>query len=405
MSILIVSQLSYDMFPIDQWVDTDEDLVLLTSDSTVASYPNEKFAYIEGFPNYMLNETVYYRALELHERFTFSRVICTSEYAIVFAARLREKLGIPGQKVDSAMVYRDKILMKEVAKQKGLKVPTAFARLNDAVDLYEFVQQHGFPLVVKPVDGAGSFNTHILQTQEDVYELLKEGIVPGRSEIETFVNGDLYHIDALVQDGKVVFICASRHLEGNCLGPNGGSVCASYQLELDSPLHKRLNEYTIELVAALDTPKNTTIHCELFHTIDDEIVLCEVASRTGGAKIVNATEQTYGINLFESLVHCQMGQPTSAPNGPISDKLHGYLLVPTKTGTLTAIPDEDTLPTWVKEYQSYVQAGQTIQGGAFSTDHIGYVVVEGETEELLRSRLIEINDWLEERFVYQEEIK
>jgi phosphoribosylaminoimidazole carboxylase (NCAIR synthetase) len=48
--------------------------------------------------------------------------------------------------------YRDKVIMKELCGQHGIKIPI-YAPVESSSDVISFTAQHGFPVVVKPKMG------------------------------------------------------------------------------------------------------------------------------------------------------------------------------------------------------------------------------------------------------------
>jgi hypothetical protein len=59
MSILILNRFAHDRCQYEQWLESlDEDLLLLTSDEVVDSFPAKDYAYIESFPQFDTNGLV-----------------------------------------------------------------------------------------------------------------------------------------------------------------------------------------------------------------------------------------------------------------------------------------------------------------------------------------------------------
>ena len=81
------------------------------------------------------------------------------EPTVVLAARLREAMGAPGTTVEQAVTFRDKGLMKDVLARAGIRIPYAF-RSTTVAGVREAAEQIGFPLIVKPISGAGSLDTY-----------------------------------------------------------------------------------------------------------------------------------------------------------------------------------------------------------------------------------------------------
>lgn len=82
----------------------------------------------------------------------FSNVVFQAEQDIIRAARLRKFLKIEQpytQTLESALCFRDKIIMKERLQTKNINVPK-FKRIESTDDIFFFIKENGFPVVIKP---------------------------------------------------------------------------------------------------------------------------------------------------------------------------------------------------------------------------------------------------------------
>jgi biotin carboxylase len=87
------------------------------------------------------------------------RVLANWEVLVLTAARLRERFGVPGMTVDAVNGFRDKQLMKDRVAAAGLRVPRSF-RVNTVTEAHAAAERVGYPLILKPIAGAGSANTY-----------------------------------------------------------------------------------------------------------------------------------------------------------------------------------------------------------------------------------------------------
>ena len=65
----------------------------------------------------------------------------------------------PGLTVEQTVPFRDKELMKEVLDAAGIRMPRA-VRSTTVAGVRDAAEQIGFPLIVKPIAGAGSLDTY-----------------------------------------------------------------------------------------------------------------------------------------------------------------------------------------------------------------------------------------------------
>lgn len=124
------------------------------------------------------------------------------------AAMVREQTGIPGTSVHTTWLCRDKPSMKEALRQAG--VPTAAsAGVSSADELREFVAKIGYPVIVKPRDGAGAAGTDKVSDDTGLAAVLDSlGGAPSVA-VEEFVEGHEGFYDTLSVNGGVAldFAC------------------------------------------------------------------------------------------------------------------------------------------------------------------------------------------------------
>ena len=89
---------------------------------------------------------------------TVDRVCCLWEPGIELAAQIREALGVPGQSHEQALKFRNKDLMKLALAAGGVRVPRHEVA-RSAATVWEAAEKIGYPLIIKPIAGAGSMDT------------------------------------------------------------------------------------------------------------------------------------------------------------------------------------------------------------------------------------------------------
>lgn len=124
-------------------------------------------------------------------------------------AKLRSDFNIgTGVKADFIQNYQNKMAMKEFYKNAGV----ATARCHLVTDYgagYAFIQECGYPVVVKPVVGVGAAATYRITSDEELRRFYEEK-PDVQYLMEEFVYGDLISFDGIVnQDNEIIF-CTSH---------------------------------------------------------------------------------------------------------------------------------------------------------------------------------------------------
>ena len=126
------------------------------------------------------------------------------------------------------------------------------------------------------------------------------GLGNTRSEylVEQFKPGDVYHVDSLTLDGKVIFARASRYLNTPFEVAHGGGIFRTQTLPegSDDDLGaKALNEQVMKGFGM----KFSASHTEFIKAKDDgKFYFLETSSRVGGAHISEMVEAASGLNLW-----------------------------------------------------------------------------------------------------------
>ncbi|MEU7137071.1 hypothetical protein [Streptomyces sp. NPDC046261] len=318
----------------------------------------------------------------------FTHIITDNEYDLERCARIRQDLGIPGQSPASALSFRDKVVMKQVASRT---VATArFARLEAFADLTDFIGECDYPVVVKPVKQGGSRDIVVLRGEDDLVafsrRLWREDLM-----VEEFVEGQMYHVDAVLADGYR-FVASSRYLR-SCLGVFSGHNNGSLQLRPEEKFARRLEEFFDRVLEAFDTPECSAYHLEVFHTPDGELVLCEIASRVGGDRIPALTRATYGVDLHTAVLRQSCGLPVEAPPSAPPAQVHGSVSI-LPQGRPVRAPGRPPFD-WVHHYEVNEQLAPDAVT-LYSASHLCFVIVRGADSAQVEERLYEAEAWLME---------
>lgn len=132
------------------------------------------------------------------------RVECLWEPGVVLAARMREAFGVPGIRVDQARAFRDKELMKQRLDAAGLRTPHHYSATTTE-EARQAAGNVGYPVIIKPIDGAGSADTYVVRSDEELEEALSATRHVERISVEEFVEGEEFTYDAILADGETLF--------------------------------------------------------------------------------------------------------------------------------------------------------------------------------------------------------
>ena len=231
-------------------------------------------------------------------------MVALEEYDIVNAAVAREQLCLPGVPSATARVFRDKLLMRVRAHAAGLRVPEFVHTLNHN-DINDFLACVPSPWMLKPRADAASIGIQKLHTAEEVWHAVEQLDASPRYQdraafylLERYVAGGVFHVDSLVQNGKVIFANASRYWRPPVEVAHGGGVFRSSTLPRKGAEEKALLAFNRKLIKHLGLTQGAT-HGEFIRSaVDGQFYFLEIASRVGGAFLADTVEAASGVNLW-----------------------------------------------------------------------------------------------------------
>lgn len=146
----------------------------------------------------------------LSQRAQVDRLEATVEAHVMAAAHVREQLKIHGTTSKTAWLCRDKPAMKDAARNAGIAC-AASARVATVAEAEAFAKKTGYPLICKPLDGAGASGTHKVTNDAELATALAAlNVAKGRTiAMEEFLTGHEGFYDTLSVCGKPVidFAC------------------------------------------------------------------------------------------------------------------------------------------------------------------------------------------------------
>jgi biotin carboxylase len=257
--------------------------------------------YLAGYlhvPRILDEEDVIARASDWLRGKNIERVLANWEVLVHLAARMRERWGIPGMSVDTVVGFRDKAVMKERLAAAGLRVPRS-ERVASVAACWEAAERIGYPLVLKPIAGAGSADTYVIRSKEEMEATVKRlGHVPELS-CEEYIDGEELTYDTVCIDGVPSFESVTHYLPRALEGRSEEWISpASITVrDLSQPHIVAGTTLGRDALRVLGMGDGFT-HMEWFYTPSGEAVFGEVGCRPGGACLVDQMNYTCDIDLF-----------------------------------------------------------------------------------------------------------
>ncbi|MGI9628227.1 MAG: ATP-grasp domain-containing protein [Longimicrobiales bacterium] len=251
--------------------------------------------------------TILGQVRELSERVRLDRVECLWEPYMILAARIREMLNLPGMTVAQTLPFRDKEVMKQILDQAGIRTPHHY-RATTAAQVSEAAERIGYPLIVKPIDGAGSEHTYRVESDADLEQTLPRLLHVPEVSVEEFVVGEDMTFDTICVDGDIKYYGISTYVPRALVMKENEWVSPITFVfkEPDDPEFATGLEMGRSVIQALGFGTGFT-HMEWYRTPSGEAVFGEIGGRPPGARLVDLINYASDIDTYagwaEAVVH------------------------------------------------------------------------------------------------------
>lgn len=234
-------------------------------------------------------------------------------------AQARDLANIDGMRAEAARNFRDKNRMKEVLREAGIAVARQ-ARITGAEDALRFIHQVGYPVVLKPVDGAGAANTMRITDEDELYVAL-ERLLPSEQQPiqgEEFVRGEEHTFETVMIDRAPVWHSSTYYLPGPLavLENPWMQYCLLLPRERTQPHVDAFRDTNARALVALGMVSGLS-HMEWFLTGDPasggRALVSEVGARPPGANIMTINGCAHDVDMWAMWARLQVDRVWEVP--------------------------------------------------------------------------------------------
>ncbi|PQJ78539.1 ATP-grasp domain-containing protein [Polaribacter porphyrae] len=228
----------------------------------------------------------------------FEHFVALDDFDVEKVALLREHFRMPGMGRTTAHYFRDKLAMRLKAKEEGVNVPE-FTSLFNNDDINNYADTIPAPWLLKPRMEASATGIKKIHSKDELWEVVNNlGDERDNYLVEKFAPGDVFHVDGLNVNGKVVFSRASKYLDTPFEVAHGGGIFRSASLEIGSKIEKDLQKVNKQVMKAFGM-QSGAYHTEFIQSkATGELFFLETSSRVGGANLAEMVEYASGVNLW-----------------------------------------------------------------------------------------------------------
>lgn len=314
------------------------------------------------------------------------------------------ELGLTGPSLDTVAKCTNKYLMKQAFAEFGVNTAD-FRYVSGREDLEKACGELSFPLIIKAVDQMGSRGIFRCESREELLRFYPDTMAATGKDyciVEEFLEGTMFGVEAMVQDGKLVYMLPVGNVlhDGNPPFPVGHYV----PWEEGIPYGERIREEIERAVLALGAD-NCPLDFDMMLK-DGEIYVIEATARAGATCLADQVGIHFGIDYYEAIVRLAMGEPVARMFERESSRRTPNAVRILETGQHGVV--REIIPGTeeggdVVELSFNIQEGDRVRPMENGRDRIGQAVVKGESAAQCLRLLDEIIDKIEIKVCHGDE--
>lgn len=319
----------------------------------------------------------------------------STDRAVVPAAEIAVRLGLPGIGVEVARAMTDKSKMRLQLGKAGVPQPH-HALVDTDSDLDALIEQLPLPAVLKPADSGGQRGLFMIEDADDVRAHLAEALAFSRTShamLEEYVEGIELNGIFVVRDGVPTLITLSDRLRPRGLGFGVGWI-HSYPSSVQPATLERAREVAVAAIEALGLRDGIAFPQLIVR--GDHVRLIEIAARIGAGQMADLVRYATGVELYDVAILQALGEPV--PDALITPKAVRPIAIRFLTAQPGVLPvgevkaidglDDVRASPGVLAADLYFGVGATIGPVRVDADRSGYVIATADSAE----RALELAD-------------
>lgn len=321
---------------------------------------------------------------------------------VVTAAYVADRLGLPcAGPYESICILQDKEKFRGFLETNGFNVPKSkgFSSYEEA---YAARDYFAWPVIVKPVDSAGSKGVSRVDSPEDLrpaFDNAKSHSFSGKVIIEEFIEkqGCSSDSDCFSVEGRLEFVSfsAQRFDENadNPYTPAAYSWPSTFTKEQEAELTSE-----IQRLITLLGMRTSIYNIETRVGKNGRPYIMEVSPRGGGNRLAEMLRMATGVDMITAAVKAALGEKvTDIVQKPYDGHWAEVILHADRSGTFRELDISPEMSRHVVERDLWVCEGAQVSSFNGANDAIGTLVTRLDSQSELESSLRAQGEWLKVR--------
>ena len=337
--------------------------------------------------------------LEIAKKCQIDAVLTFTDSGVVTAGYVADQIGLPSPgPYKSIQILQNKGLFRKFLTEHGFNVPKAKSYTDKAVALVE-KDEWKYPIIVKPVDAAGSKGVTKVNQPDELPKAIDFAIEYSFSNefiIEAWIEQDgcSSDTDSFSLNGKFQIITfSSQRFDSQAANPYAPAAY-SWPSTMGKKVEQELASELQRLITLLGM-RTSIYNIETRLGVDGKPYIMEVSPRGGGNRLAEVVRYATGVDMITNAVRGALGMPIEEIgswdyNGHWAEiMLHSY-----SNGEFQSLDISEDVQPYVRDLSLWVKKGDIIHEFDSARYAIGSLILCFPNEQIMLDKLSHQSDWL-----------
>ncbi len=319
---------------------------------------------------------------------------------VISAAYAADQLGLPmPAPYESVVIMQNKDKFRDFLEQNGFNAPKHMG-FSSRQEAKARIGEFAFPLIVKPVDSAGSKGVKRIDRIEELDEAIDNAVansISGRFIIEQFIEmvGSQSGSDSFVKDGKLVLTTFDRqYYDRSSANPFTPSAMC-YPSDMPEEVQKQLRD-DIQRAVTLLKVGTTIINVECRLGTDGKPYIMELSPRAGGNRVPEIVRLATGTDIILNNVRAALGLPVDDMSEAVYNGSYARVVLHAEqSGVFKSVTvDPEVAEKYLVEKDLFVKAGDKVDSFTGANKSLGLLFMYFPDIETADRYLSRVREWV-----------
>lgn len=319
---------------------------------------------------------------------------------VISAAYVADQMGLPmPAPYESVVIMQNKDKFRDFLEQNGFNTPKhmGFKSKQEAIDN---IDKFTYPIIVKPVDSAGSKGVKRVDSIKELDEAIDNAIansIFGRFIIEQFIEmiGSQSGSDSFVKNGKLVLTTFDRqYYDRSSANPFTPSAMC-YPSDMPNEVQAQLKE-DIQRACTLLKIGTTIINVECRLGTDGKPYIMELSPRAGGNRVPEIVRLATGTDIILNNVKAALGLPVDDMKEAVYDGSYARVVLHAENcGRFKSVTvDPEVAEKFLIEKDLFVSEGDIVSSFTGANKSLGLLFMHFPDIETADYYLNRVKEWI-----------